>query len=148
MNRGITFSGCWRGPELLAFEVTDSEDRVKGIRPLGGGIEFGETREQAMRREFKEELGCVPTIIGPWHCIENIFEHEGNVGHQIMCVADIELDNRSIYDKNLIEFAEDDGTLCTAKWFTPNLLPEGVHLYPLGLSSLISDRLVGPQPCS
>jgi hypothetical protein len=94
----------------------------------------------------------VATIIGPWHCIENIFEHEGNVGHQIMCVADIELDERSIYDRDLIEYAEDDGTPCFARWFTPHRLPNGVELYPRGLLALIDDGLVGSvpraQPCA
>jgi ADP-ribose pyrophosphatase YjhB (NUDIX family) len=141
----------WRGPELLAFEVTDSEGRTKGIRPLGGGIEFGETREQAMRREFREELACGATIVGPWHFIENIFEHEGNIGHQMMCVADVELDDRSIYEKDLIEFLENDGTVCSAGWFNPNLLPDEVELYPNGLSTLIEGGLVGRQrglsPC-
>jgi NADH pyrophosphatase NudC (nudix superfamily) len=51
----------WRGDELLAGEVEDSSGRVTGVRPLGGCVEFGETREAAIRREFQEELGCAVT---------------------------------------------------------------------------------------
>jgi ADP-ribose pyrophosphatase YjhB (NUDIX family) len=133
----------WRGPELLAFEVTDSEGRTIGIRPLGGGIEFGETREQAIRREFQEELACEATIVGPWHFIENIFEHEGSIGHQMMLVAEVELNDRSIYDQDVIHFTEINGTSCSARWYDPSRLPNGVKLYPAGLWELIDARLIG-----
>ncbi|PDV86278.1 DNA mismatch repair protein MutT [Rhizobium sp. H4] len=45
---------AWRQDRLLAAEVEDDGGRIKGIRPLGGSIEFGETREQALQREFRE----------------------------------------------------------------------------------------------
>jgi 8-oxo-dGTP pyrophosphatase MutT (NUDIX family) len=42
--------------------VAHGHDSVKSedfYRPLGGGIEFGELSEAALRREIKEELaGC------------------------------------------------------------------------------------------
>jgi NADH pyrophosphatase NudC (nudix superfamily) len=45
-----------RGDHILVFE---GHDPVKGgtfYRPLGGGIEFGEKSEDAVRRELKEEI--------------------------------------------------------------------------------------------
>ena len=75
---------AWRGDELLVAEVEESNGRVKGLRPLGGRIEFGETREEALRREFAEELGCTIELTGPWHAFENIYEHEGAMGHEFI----------------------------------------------------------------
>jgi hypothetical protein len=49
----------WRGDRLLAAEVLDDAGHVKGVRPLGGTVEFGETAEMAVIREFQEELGIV-----------------------------------------------------------------------------------------
>lgn len=43
---------AWRKDQLLAAEVEDDSGRIKGVRPLGGAIEFGESREEALHREF------------------------------------------------------------------------------------------------
>lgn len=128
---------AWRGTELLLSEVEDSSGRVKGVRPLGGAVEFGETREEALRREFQEELGCPISLAGPWHGFENIFEHEGAIGHEYLFAANIRLDDGSLYAKERIPFLEADGTGCRAGWFSPTDLPEGVDLYPAALLPLI-----------
>lgn len=44
---------------------------------MAGSIEFWETHEQALHREFMEEPGIEISITGPWHTIENIFEFNG-----------------------------------------------------------------------
>src|SRR6187551_1612754 len=82
---------AWRGAELLVAEVEESDGRVKGVRPLGGTIEFGETREAALAREFAEELGCAMSVVGPWHAFENIYRHEGATGHEFIFAANIRL---------------------------------------------------------
>jgi NADH pyrophosphatase NudC (nudix superfamily) len=56
----------WNGSRLLAAEIRASTGRVKGVRPLGGSIEFGETKEQALHREFMEELSCPIAFSGDW----------------------------------------------------------------------------------
>ncbi|HEY4453333.1 MAG TPA: NUDIX domain-containing protein [Pseudonocardiaceae bacterium] len=66
--------------------VIDGIDRVKGEvfhRAIGGGIEFGETAEAALRREFVEELGVALDAVELLDVIENIFEYEGTPGHEI-----------------------------------------------------------------
>jgi predicted NUDIX family NTP pyrophosphohydrolase len=134
----------WRGDELLAGEVEDSSGRVTGVRPLGGCVEFGETREAAIRREFQEELGCAVTVWGPWHSFENIFEHEGDIGHEYVFAANVELGDHSFYASSKVEYREDDGALCSASWFSPASLPAGVELYPAGILPLIQNGLIRP----
>ena len=52
-------------------------------RAIGGGIEFGETAEVALRREFVEELGVELGAVKLLGVVENIFEYEGHPGHEI-----------------------------------------------------------------
>src|SRR5690606_23067881 len=72
----------WRDGKLLAAEVLDDAGHVKGVRPLGGTVEFGETAEAAVIREFEEELGITVKVGGAPIFMENIFTHGGQVGHE------------------------------------------------------------------
>ena len=53
----------WRDGRLLAAEVTGDSGAIKGYRPLGGSVEFGETARSAVIREFREELGIGISVI-------------------------------------------------------------------------------------
>lgn len=125
---------AWRGDTLLAAEVLSDAGRVKGARPLGGSIDLGETREQALTREFREELGCAVEICGPWLALENLFEHEGCLGHEFIFAANVRLLDESLYLKEEIHFFESDGSACVARWFSPLAMPHGVELYPVALA--------------
>lgn len=131
-----------REGRLLAMEVETDSGRVTGVRPLGGSVDFGETREHALHREFLEELGTEITISGPWRVFENIFEHNGSIGHEIVFAAEVRLADMSLYGRNEIVFFEDDGTRCRAEWFDLEALAESdLELYPIGLGSLLSSAL-------
>lgn len=131
---------AWRGDALLAVDVLDDQGRIKGLRPPGGSVDFGETREQALEREFREELGCGVAITGPWTMFENIYRHEGVLGHEIVFAADIRLHDAALYDRDVIRFCEDDGTACTARWLRPDALPDGAALFPDGLAVALAAR--------
>ncbi|TAY51199.1 NUDIX hydrolase [Rhizobium leguminosarum] len=129
----------WRKDQLLAAEVEDDSGRIKGVRPLGGAIEFGESREEALQREFQEELETDIRIVGPWHLLENIYEHHGATGHEYIFAADIELADASLCERDEIRYSELDETAATARWFgRDGLRDAGIDLYPTGLDKLLS----------
>ncbi len=64
--------------------VLDGFDRVKGEafhRAIGGGIEFGETAEAALRREFLEELGVALGTVRLLEVVENAGDRRDPPGH-------------------------------------------------------------------
>ena len=60
---------------LLVFEGHDPVKDETFYRPLGGGIEFGETGAQAMAREMREEIGAEVTNVRYLGLCENIFTY-------------------------------------------------------------------------
>jgi 8-oxo-dGTP pyrophosphatase MutT (NUDIX family) len=137
---GIRFKSLglhWRGNGLLAAEVMDDAGRVKGVRPLGGTVEFGETAETAVVREFQEDLGVRLRITGPPVFMENIYVHEGSLGHEVLAIFDVAFPPDAFADETRIEFREDDGVTCFAEWFDIATLdlPGRAKLFPEGLKA-------------
>lgn len=70
--------------KLLLEKGEDTSKNEKFYRCLGGGIEFGETGEKALVREFKEEINKSITVDRFLGAVENIFEWQGQPGHQVI----------------------------------------------------------------
>lgn len=129
-----TLGIVWRGEALLASEILDDNGRVKGVRPLGGTVEFGETWQKALKREFLEELGTDIVLTNQLEVTENIYSHHEEAGHEIMFLSEVILVDQSLYDQEEIQFSEHDGTACIARWFElselekskPELFPDGL----------------------
>lgn len=125
---------CINRKQLLAAEIHDDGGNIKGVRPLGGNVEFGETREHALQREFMEELGTEIVSAGEWRTFENIYQHEGVVGHEYVHAISIALVDRSLYTQSLIVFSEDTGEQTRARWYDVRDLRSGkIALFPDGL---------------
>ena len=141
--RVIAIGLHWREGKLLACEVPDDKGTVKGVRPLGGGVEFGECWQDALRREFREELDVDILIKSDAQVFENIYDHHGATGHEIVFAADIDFPSGAYEDCEQIEFHEDSGMACRARWFDLSTLSEDgqgddLPLYPTGLKANIA----------
>ena len=135
MIRPLVLGVVRRGDDLLVLE---GHDAVKGqtfYRPLGGGIEFGELSEQALHREFREELAVELTGVAPCGVLENVFEFEGRPGHEIVVLYAAEIADPSFYDRDP-GLILDQGT--PVRWLPLSDVVAGrAVLYPTGLVDLV-----------
>ena len=127
-----------RDGRLLAFEVLDDGGRLKGVRPPGGGVAFGETTRAALQREFREELGTGIAVEGPPAVLENVFTHHGVTGHEIVFAYPVRLEDARLYAADRLTIREDNGEVLAAGWFPIEALAAGhVALFPDGLLDLL-----------
>ncbi len=130
----------WRDGRLLASEVYDSHGHVSGVRPLGGTVEFGECSATAVKREFLEELGIEIAVLSGPAIIENIYAFEGENGHEIIFVFEIDFVSDDYRHHETMTFNESDGTSGIARWYDLNELdrPGFPRLYPTGLKAILT----------
>ncbi|WP_022882963.1 NUDIX hydrolase [Gryllotalpicola ginsengisoli] len=81
-----------RAGHVLVLDGLDTVKNEPFHRAIGGGIEFGETAEAALRREFREELDVALSNVELLGVSENIFEYEGRPGHEIVHIFGVESD--------------------------------------------------------
>ena len=124
--------------KILVFE---GHDPVKGetfYRPLGGGIEFGERSEEAVRRELKEELKVEITNLKYIGTLENIFTFNGSSYHEVVLIYDGTLTESGLYGQALLTGKEANGDDIRATWKNLQEFEAGESiLYPSGLLELL-----------
>lgn len=118
------------GKEVLAGI---GRDDVKGEdfgRIIGGKIEFGETAEFALQREFQEELNTNLDGLSFIKIFENIFTYNGQPGHEVVFVYKGNLTDKTLYQRDLIK-VEDGGKEFDVKWVSLDDVYSGkFKLYP------------------
>ncbi|KKS69073.1 hypothetical protein A3A14_02555 [Candidatus Daviesbacteria bacterium RIFCSPLOWO2_01_FULL_43_38] len=91
---------------ILVMDGYDPKKDKYFYRLLGGGIEFGERGEEALKREFQEELGTGLENIKFITTLENIFTFDGKQGHEIVMVFKADLANKELYSKDYMEIID------------------------------------------
>jgi ADP-ribose pyrophosphatase YjhB (NUDIX family) len=134
--RPIVLAVVRRADDLLVFEATDHHAQETFFRPLGGGIEFGERADDALRREFREELGAELGEIQRLDVLENIFHHNGQPGHEIAFIFAAELADPGWYERDELGTVADTGE--PVSWQPMASFASGrAPLYPTGLPRLL-----------
>ncbi len=140
MNRIRPISICVfkNNNHILVFEGHDTVRNETYYRPLGGGIEFGESGEVAIRREIMEELHTEIEELKYLGFLENIFVHNGKAGHEIVMVYDGVLTESTLYEQAEMEVEEANGERIRVVWRKLDDFEEGKSiLYPKGLIELL-----------
>jgi 8-oxo-dGTP pyrophosphatase MutT (NUDIX family) len=118
------------GRHLLVSHPANSDFQ----RLLGGKVEHGELSDEALRREFDEELG-VDVLVGPLRgVLQNRFEYQGQPGHEVVLVHDVELRDRSLYDREVLPRLDRDDA--SAIWRSLDDPPD-IPLYPDGWQQFV-----------
>jgi ADP-ribose pyrophosphatase YjhB (NUDIX family) len=137
--RPIAVALVYRGADVLVMAVKDDSGSIKGWRPLGGAIEFGESAEEALAREFLEEIGKSIRCIKQLCVLENLYTHEGTPGHEIVFAFEAELVGSDVEDG--FSFS-DGGVTNDVAWRPLREFVEGVQrIFPEKLRGYLDQRV-------
>ncbi|MDX1416280.1 MAG: GNAT family N-acetyltransferase [Candidatus Promineifilaceae bacterium] len=125
---------------IFVFEARDEVKKQTFYRPLGGAIEFGETSEQAIRREMREEINAELANLRRVGTLENLFTLNGQPGHEIVLVYAADFADRTLYEQDEVVGLEDNGETFKALWKAlDDFQDPQTPLYPDGLHELIRE---------
>ena len=119
MNKGIRVVALCllqRGDSILVFEGFDSVKGTPFYRPLGGGVERGETTQEAVIREIREEIDSHVTDLKHRGTLESIFTLEGELGHELVFVYQGRFTDQEAYTREEFLVLEDNGEVLVARW--------------------------------
>ncbi len=114
--------------KLLVSKGYDKSKKQEFYRCLGGGIEFLERSEDALIREFKEELN-INIKVGKFLGIcESIFNYKGKNAHELVLLYDAYIDDKDYQEKYKVI---DDESETEAVWVEINRFKDKeLTLYP------------------
>ena len=123
---------------VLLTQAFDPAKNEHYLMPIGGGIEFGEHAADAIQREVLEEIQQEISHLKQLDVLENIFNFDGQAGHEIVFVYSAKFVDQGFYALQMIKGVESNGDEYQAAWYTQQQLTQlKLPIYPLGIESLL-----------
>lgn len=127
-----------RSDAILACAIPDDTGATKGWRPLGGSVEFGELAADTVARELREEIFATCTVGAQIGVVENIYDHQGETGHEVVFLFDVTLIDLGLATRDHFVLVEDNGSRSHAAWVDIARFTSGdLTLFPDGLLELL-----------
>lgn len=124
-----------RGRKVLLIRFEEPGTGRVGWRAPGGGIELGETSEEAVRREIREEVGVEIEVLKFRGAVEGFIEWQGEREHEIVFLFEgwlREWGRLALSER--VAGVEASGKRLDLRWVDPNdLLTRGELMYPEGV---------------
>ena len=128
--RPISISIIRNNNKILVYHRQDDITKENFYRLVGGGIEFGESSKDALKREFQEELSLDLSDIQLIKSFESIFEFNNNKMHEIVYLFDSKFQDKTVYTKEIIQGLEGKRAF-KAVWIPISLFKEKKEMiYP------------------
>ena len=115
--RPVVLGIAIKNGKILVSEGYDKVKKQTFYRCLGGGIEFLETSQEALKREYKEELGIDIIVEDFCGISENIFTYQGKNAHELILFYNIKIQDKDVREKYHII---DDNRESDAYWIDVN----------------------------
>jgi hypothetical protein len=89
----------------------------------------------------QEEIGADVTNLRLLGCVENIFDYEGETGHEIVFIYRADFVDPTFYDRAAVDGQEADGQDFVAVWLPLAAFTPEQPLYPTALLELLRNEL-------
>lgn len=123
---------------LLVIEAFDAATHEVFYKAIGGGIEFGETGEECLRRELREELHAEIDQICYLGTAEHIYTLDHQVGHVVLLLYTARFVDPAFYQIETLTGHEPEGRTYQARWLPLDDFRSGrAILGPTGLLALL-----------
>lgn len=136
-------SNASRSAHAVSVNAPTAENPGGYHRLIGGSVEFGEAHRDAIEREVREELGASIHDLAFLVTVENLFQIDGEPGHEIVF----------LYTGRLVPepaeigatLTESDGAVVPVVWRPLDDAEESLPLYPAAVRPWLA-RLRDPRP--